>query len=441
MDSTVNTASNVFELESFRNKIIEKIFNATSNNSKIFLLYTYFSKVHSTQNNSLIEAFLKEFLEDYISAIQKLEVSGINPEFTGKLLEQIKQVSTLKFVEDILTKLRFEIDRIEHQINKLNLILEGKEYEDGIEHKAFFPLIDKNAPAGFYGIIESVTIRINKTTDNDKFIMVPSEKEIEKKISEQCKKSWLLAVDILKKYVKKPYQYHEVVISFVKKEGFYEGNSLGIALTLSFLEELLKFYNPTYAIKIKERSAFTGGIDSSGEVQNIGEEIIKQKVAAIFFSEINSFVIPKLEETYAYFALTQLKNQFPQRNLKLIPVEDINDVLNRRDLAEIKKINPVVRTGKLIKKNWVGALVAVWFTIILSFLFVLDFDDNPYLIDAENGVINIRNKPGRILWNKKTSLGAEAINDNFDLQKYFVKIVNIDDDRENEVPYYKWFCK
>ena len=32
----------------------------------------------------------------------------------------------------------------------------------------------------FYGIIESVTVRINKTVDIDKFIIVPSEKEIEK---------------------------------------------------------------------------------------------------------------------------------------------------------------------------------------------------------------------------------------------------------------------
>jgi len=86
LDRTFNTASNVFDLESFRNKILEKIFNATSNNSKIFLLYTYFGKVLSAQNTNLIEAFLKEFIDDYLTSIQKFEVFGTNPEFTDKLL-------------------------------------------------------------------------------------------------------------------------------------------------------------------------------------------------------------------------------------------------------------------------------------------------------------------------------------------------------------------
>lgn len=428
-----NSKIGLLELESLRTELFEKVYNASSTNLKVFLYYNYFDKVLSSNSSNLIEAFLKEFNEDYIYTIQRFEVWGINLEFTVKLLLQLKNITTLAFSKIHIPEITFEIERIEQQANKLNLILEGKEYKDGIEHKAFFPLIDKEAPTDLYGIIESVTIRINKAADSNKFIIVPSEKEIEKKISEQCKKSWLLAVDILKKYVKRPYQYHEVIISFDKREGFYEGNSLGIALTLTFLEELLKFYNPIYVIKIKEQSAFTGGINKSGNVLNIGEELIKHKVTAVFFSEINSFVIPKLEETYAYFTLTQLKTEYPNRNLKVIPVEDIDDVLNRRDLVEVKKINPAVRTGKFIKKNWASVLITLILTVILSFLFVLDFDDNPYSVYADNGTIHIKNKSGRILWSKKTQIFDEDFNINFDLQKYFVKIVDINEDGKNEV--------
>jgi len=195
----------------------------------------------------------------------------------------------------------------------------------------------------FYGIIESVTVRINKSVGVDKFIIVPSENEVEKKILEQCKKSWLLAINLSKKFVRKPFKYHEVIINFDKKEGFYEGNSLGIALTLSIIEELLQFYNPTYKIGIKKQTAFTGGLTETGEVLCTSEEIIKQKIAAIFFSEINTFVFPKCEETYAYFALTRLKKTYPGRKLKLIPVEDINDVINRRDVVDIKKQKLIVK--------------------------------------------------------------------------------------------------
>jgi hypothetical protein len=429
----MNKSLDILELEAHRSELIEKVYSTSSTNLKVFLFFNYFGTVLSSNNQNLFEAFLKEFIEDYISTIQKFEVFGTNPEFTDKLLQQLKSLTSLTFIKNILPELSAEIERIAKQSEKLNFILEGKENKDGIEHKAFFPLIDKEAPDNFYGIIESVTIRINKAADIDKFIIVPSEKEIEKRILEQCKKSWIVALDLSREYIKKPYKYHEVILSFDKKEGFYEGSSLGTALTLSFLEELLKFYNPTYVIKIKERSAFTGGITETGEVLCTSEEIIKKKVTTIFFSEVNTFVVPKLEETYAYFALTQLKNQYPQRNLKLIPAVDIYDVLNRRDLVEIKKINPAVRTGKFVKKNWTSAAATVLLAILFGYLFVMDFDNNPYLIDASDGIINVKNKLGRILWNKNNSLGDEAINDHFDLQKYLVKIVDIDEDGKNEV--------
>ena len=314
----------------------------------------------------------------------------------------------------------------------MNLILEGKEFEDGEAAKAFFPLIDNDAPEGFYGIIDSVTVRISKGADKDKFIIVPSEKEIEKRILDQCKDSWLLALKLSKKYVKKPYKNHEVIISFDKKHGYYEGNSLGIALTLSFLEQILKFYNPAYIIKIKEQSTFTGGVTDTGEVLSVSEEIIKKKVAAVFFSEINTFVFPKCEETYAYFTLTQLKKSYPNRKLKLIPAEDINDVLNRRDVVDIKKQKLVVRSGKFVKKNWISAVATVLLAILFGYLFVMDFDDNPASFNVDGQSIYIKNINGKLLWKKNLSVPSDLI-DSPNYIKGIVKIVDIDSDEQNEV--------
>ena len=430
---------NPLELESLRSELIEKTLSTSSINLRLSLYQNYFEKILSSNNQNFEEAFLKEFLEDYISCVSKYEVWGTEPDITKRILEQLKNITSLKIASENLTSLNSEIDRIEKQLEKLDLILDGIENDDGETHKAFFPLIDKEAPmehpfgTGFYGIIDSVTVRINKAVDVDKFIIVPSEKEIEKKILEQCKKSWKLALNLSKEYVKKPNKYHEVIINFDKKQGFYEGNSLGIALTLSFLERLLKIYNPAYLINIKEQSAFTGGVTEAGEVLYTSEEIIKRKVAAVFFSEINTFVFPKCEETYAYFALTQLKKDYQNRKLKLIDVEDINDVLNRRDVVDIKKQKLIVRSGKFVKKNWISAVATVLLAILFAYLFVMDFDDNPYSVYADNGIINIKNKSGRILWSKKTQIFDEGFNANFDLKKYFVKIIDINEDGKNEV--------
>ena len=433
----MRTKPDPFELETLRKELIEKSNNTSSNNLKVFLYYNYFEKILSTNNPNFIEAFLTEFIDDYVHSITKFEVFGTNPNLTEKIITQLKNLSLLSITTEKLTSLNSEIVRIESHLDKLNSILNGKDFEDGLEHKAFFPLIDSENPAeelwkGFYGIIDSVTIRINKSTNDNKIIIVPSEKEIEDRISRQCKDSWIVAFELAKKYIKKLYQYHELIISFDKRIGFYEGNSLGIALTLSFLEQLLKFYNPTYIINIKELSAFTGGVDSEGKILIIGEDIIKQKVATIFFSEINSFVIPKYEETYAYFALTQLQKDYPNRKLKLISVEEINDVINRRDLIDIKKQKLVVRTGKFVKKNWISAAATVFLAILFAFLFLMDFDDNPALLESDGTTLFVKNKNGKLLWTKAVNIPKYELITNLNQSKT-VKTIDINSDGKNEV--------
>lgn len=425
---------NLFELESLRSELIEKSVNTSSNFLHLSLYQKYFDIILSLNNPNLEEAFLKEFIDDYINCISKFEVWGTDPEITKRIIKHLQSVITLKTASENLELLKFEFDRIGNQLEKLNLILDGKDFGDVESAKAFFPLIDNDAPEGFYGIIDSVTVRISKGADKDKFIIVPSEKEIEKKILEQCKNSWILALKLSKKYVKRPYKYHEVIINFDKKHGFYEGNSLGIALTLTFLEQVLKYYNPTYVIKIGEKSSFTGGVDEKGEILNTGEEIIKQKVSSIFFSAINYFVIPKLEETYANFTLAQLKKKFPNRKLKLILAEDINDVLNRRDIVDIKKQNIVVRSGKFVKKNWVSAIAVVLLAILFAFLFVMDFDENPASLYSDGAKLFVKNKSGKVLW-------TLSVNQNIDILVYpeliknFAKILDFNNDNENELLY------
>lgn len=423
---------NILELEFLRSELIEKTLYTNSNFLRLFLYQNYFEKILSLNNPNLEEAFLKEFLDDYVSCISKFEVWGVEPDITNKLLEQFNKVASLKVAVEILTSLNSEIERIEKQSEKLSLILEGKDVEDGEPHKAFFPLIDKDAAAGFYGIIESVTVRINKSEECDKFIIIPSEKEIEKKIIEQCETSWQLALSLSKQYVKKPNKFHEVIISFDKKEGIYEGNSLGISLTLSILEQLLMFYNPAYIIKIKELSAFTGGVTEPGTVLTTGEEIIKQKVAAVFFSEINSFAFPKSEENYVRFALAQLKNQYPKRALKIIPVEDVYDVLNRRDLVEIKKRNPVVRTGKFVKKNWITFSLLIVITAMAYFTSWWDFDDNPVKLQHKGRFLYVMNKNEKVLW-KKFMFYDAGIGEGVGQLRISAKIIDINSDGINEV--------
>lgn len=128
---------NVFELESFKNIIIEKIFNAKSNNPKIILFYTYLGKVLYAQNTDPIESFLKEFIEDFFSSLQKYEVYGNSLEYTDKLITQIKIDLTPSFTKSILLQLISKTEILEKEKVKLVAVLARKENEDGLENKAF----------------------------------------------------------------------------------------------------------------------------------------------------------------------------------------------------------------------------------------------------------------------------------------------------------------
>jgi hypothetical protein len=143
--------------------------------------------------------------------------------------------------------------------------------------------------------------------------------------------------------------------------------------------------------------------------------------------------VPKSEEAAAIEQLNELKQEYPNRDLKITGIEDINDLLNRRNIVKIKKQPVAVRTGKFIKKNWVSAAVAVLLTVILSFLFVLDFDDNPALINYKANTVSVLNKNKKILWNIEVEFPTQEVDLTPDIIKNYVQIMDIEGDGENEV--------
>ncbi|GIK21385.1 MAG: hypothetical protein BroJett005_07990 [Ignavibacteriota bacterium] len=424
---------NILYLEQERVLLKGKHNTGFSNQAKLLFIYDFFEKILATQNQNLIGSYLPEFLSDYTHCLASWTVCGMKAEVHKLLIKQAEKIFETGFTTSHIAFERI-VKRLKDDFETLQKILNGKNLET-FEPKAYFPLLEEEAIKATritIGVIESVTIKINKAKNETKFIIVPSEKEIEEKINEQIKQSWQNAINISKKYVRKVHQYHEVIISFDNKAGFCKGNSLGTALTLSFIEEILKTYNSPVAIKVGEGIAFTGGMNEQGKISNTSFEIIKQKVELLFYSGMNLFIVPKDEEESANEKLDELKKEFPERDLRIIGIEDINDLLNRRNIVEIKKQPIAVRTEKFIKKNWASAAVTILLTIILSFIFVLDFDDNPNYIMPDSQRVHIKNKKGRILWTKYLGVAKDLLTHPGYINS-LIKIVDINSDGENEV--------
>lgn len=427
---------NILQLEQERVLLKEKLTGGFSNNAKLLLIYNFFEKALTTQKTNLIGSYLPEFLPEYIHCLRSWTVTGLKPRIHELLLGQAEQIEkNLYLQQHSLKSIASSIERIKSELSELNNSLNGLTSDHTSLIKAYFPLLEEEAikETGLTtGVLESVTIKINSSKRENHFIIVPSEKEIEEKISEQVKLSWLNTIRIAKKYIKRIHPYHEVIISFDKKAGFCKGNSLGTALTLSFIEEIFKTYNSPVSIKVGDGIAFTGGMDEYGKIINTSEEIIKQKTELVFFSEVALFVIPKEEETAANEKLNELKKKFPKRDLRIIGIEGINDLLDRRTIVEIKKQPVIVRSGKVVKKNWAAALITILLALTFSYLLAMDFDTNPHSFSVDGTFLYVLNKNEKILWEKRVSTNKAQI-DNPTTLKNQIKIVDIDSDGRNEL--------
>lgn len=430
LDDTIKT--DILELESLREEVLTGTIDNPSPVHRVSIYFPYFEKILSCNNPLLSVSFLAEFLEEYLNSVSKFDVYGNDPGVSLAIIKQLRTVAASQINPPLEPQFVAEADRLEKQYNHLTEVLEGNRTANGAEHKAYFPLFEKTAVTGYHGVVESVTVRISKAENSDKFIIIPSEKETEKRILEQCRLSWSAAVEQMKKYVRSPFEYHEVIINFDRKMGFYEGSSLGISLALSFFEQLLQFYNPPYVIKIKEHCIFTGGLDSRCGVTSVGGENAMLKTRAVFFSGADTFVFPVADESAVKTAAGELKTEYEKRKLKLIPAEDFSDVLNRRDLVEVKKRNILARGGKYIRKNWMAAAASLVLTALLSFLFVFDFDDNPALVTSDGTMLHFKNKNGKIL---KSVYYPDFpdVSYNPNGMRSVVQFIDINNDQEKEI--------
>lgn len=400
----------------------------------IYNLIPLLEKIIEITNPLITEAYLTELIPTFLNSINNTTLEGISPE----RLESIRNILSGLSQYEFLKKMNLNISSAKEKVDKwsemLNLVLSGEtdtDKDDNIQ----IPLLETSEQDEItLGVLENLTVKITKRKDEDKFLIVPSEKDLEQMLDEQIKISWTLAKNYCEQFVRRIKDNHEVVIHFNRRSGLCRGNSLGLALTINFIEELLKFYNPAYIVQAQKGIAITGGLDKQGKLLPVGDEIIKLKTELVFFSTVEQLVVPKHNEFAAREKLDELKLKYPERVLRVTAVEDLEDLLNRRNIVKIKRINPIVRTAKFARRNVFAVLMILLLTSLSTALLTIDLDDNPSYVTLDGKKAYIKNKNGKILFN------FPFLTDNFDkdnpvLTSALFKIVDIDFDGDNEIIY------
>lgn len=423
---------NPFEIEKLRLESIP-IIGSFQGTPKVLAIYSFYNALFETKDDNLINSFAIEFIDEYLQELKNYSPFYSHPNRTYEIIDQLNKFISVLSLVPYYNAINERIDFLTIKLNHFIKLLEGSNELSENKKELLFPLIGEIVTPVehiVYSTAEKIKIKIAPSKEKDSFIFIPSPHKKEE-IEEQAKTSFLLAKEYLDKYKNKFKKHHEILIYFNYLNADYKGKSLGIALTIGFIEQLTHFYNLPYIINIKSNVASTGSVNINGNLIPFGKEIISKKVEAIFYSDINNFIVPKEDEQFAKDKISELKKSFPKRELNIVAVENLHDIFNRRNLVDIKKQSPLIRTTKSIKKSPFTSLLLLFLLLLFAFVYAREFDDNPYAYDIDGSFLVIKNKSGKILHYLNSS-----IDNNVYIKsglKSYIKILDVNNDGSNEI--------
>ena len=425
-----------FESENKQQELLKLLDRDISPRYVLLEIVRFIDLLLINSNLSLIEPFICELLPNLKILLQKYSPYGFKPEITKELLVSIKKISSIEEFYNYLPSLDLDIERIEFELEELQNMLLGVLGKIDSAEKAYFPIIEKsNKIDTNYGFLDSLQVTLVKKKhilQND-FLLHPSAIDTENRIKYQVEKSWKFAQFYLQQNYKIKNQTFQVIIKFDKPYAIYEGASLGIALTISFLTELFNYFDLREDLFFRGDVISTGEVEVDGAIPQMSDVIIGIKLEAVFYSKYSAFVLPKENEKLAMNLLNQLKNEYPKRELEIIGVKNVSDVINRRNLIELKKKNIIIWGTKKLIKNRAFTIMMIIFAVLFMTYFIFNKETNPNNIEFTKDKILIKNKFNEVLWYKDYLMTQKALQTVPSLDSLKSRIIDVDDDGINEV--------
>jgi hypothetical protein len=419
-----------FQIEEKRQKLINFLSQAHSSRSKLFLISAYFHTLLHCKDQSLMRAFLPEFLKQYTDLLNVYTPFGLPPERTKFLSLQAEEI-THHCSEDESKILIPILLNIKHKSERLNRVLRGETFT--CQNHLNVPLLDisDEKEQQHSGLLETIHIEISAANEQ-RFILIPTMDRVEQRLQQQIELSWHLACEYVNRYIKHIKKHHRVLIQLEQSGVYYSGDSLGTALAVGFIEQLFRFYHAAYQLHFQPGIATTGGLDKKGFIQTLGEKTMTEKVEVVFYSPIALFIVPQQDMEAAKRHLAGMKTAYPARNLELISITDLNDLLDRRRVIAFKKISLYRRSIRLMTSSKVSAVLLLLLLSLVSFYLLRFLDNNPAELVHREKYLIIENKYSRMLWKLERHNYEAQINN-----QYYIpsteKMIDVNHDGMNEI--------
>jgi len=373
------------KLEERHQKLLRLISTEKSNRSLLFEFVSFFNEILYFENALVSEAYISESLNILVPLLCNYSSSGIPPSKTRDLISLLNSIKEFSATQKQKYEIENNIKRIETELSILDSVLLGENNITDWGRETYFPLIERTSLKNIQiGSIDtfSIIFETNTNIGKDEFLVVPSLPELDKKFEDQLYNSWKYAKNYISNLTKKTIPNFKVVLQFNQKLGIYEGDSLGIALTLSFIFELAEYYNLRQSFKINNLVLSTGMVDQNGQVKELSHKIIEQKTKIAFYSFFNIFIVPSKDFITASKVFEEERKKHPHRNLQIVPADNIDDLINKSDIIKIKVQSLIELMIKKIRNHKI-LMVSVCL-LFISIIWIGYHDNNNQKNDLHN---------------------------------------------------------
>ena len=163
----------------------------------------------------------------------------------------------------------------------------------------------------------------------------------------------------------------KIAFRYQNIKNIYRGTSFSLGAAVLLACNYLKYSDKILRYKISNSVGFTGVVDENGNLSKLGKISLQTKIEAAFFSWLKYIIIPFDNYNDALEKLNELSKKYPEKEFKIIPVNNSADVLNHPEIFKIEKLS-IKEAGKLkIKKHYkssisIAAIILITLSILLA---------------------------------------------------------------------------
>lgn len=340
----------------YSNNVILEEVNRTINLININLLKNFFYLGEYEQGITVLKKIVEESEAVYNTKSDKPEENKkyhIKPEdFKAKNTLIPKDLVIKPKVLEVIDEIRYELDRINSfSYDEINTIL--------VEDNSVF------------GLIQPLYVSINHNKTNQGNVKFLNQIDLSLNSLVESLNKIFYGIGILLHKIKLAYskQNTEINLFYKNKNSIYKGESFIFAATLVSFCKYLDFRNSRYRFKISGASAFTGSIDTEGNLLKLPDASIESKITTVFFSWVRYVIVPFDNLQLADKVLNKLKIEYPNRELNIIGLKQLTDIFDQKAILKEEKDTYTKHSYRIIRRHFV--LSSISFAVIMFIIGLL----------------------------------------------------------------------